>query len=396
MPGRLLALLAVLACGVTGAGGSAAAPPAGLPVYAIAGGQDDASISRRNPRTLTQIGPAAPLEQWGIWPALSPSGSLLAALSLNTRPPSIGFLDVRRMRWRPAVELPPLGLAAFRWVDERTVLVLGERPDGLRAIAVDAQRGRIVRRSRVAGHLEAQYAEPTSAGTALLLRPPVYRQLGPVLVGVVRPSGAVKVVEIGRISIGSFQRPRRPALIADAVSGTAYVLGGLDEPVAEVDLRTMRVAYHRIRGVQPLPETVGSDRHGVWLEDGRLALVGFDDARQTTRRLGLSLVDTRTWKLRRLDRTADFLVQTGDLLLGLHQDGSMGAFGIDGRRRFARPEPVFQIGYVAGNDRYAYAWNLPPRPDGTDGGALVIDARSGSIVARPTLRALNLLLSPGS
>lgn len=394
MPGRLLTLIVVLACAATAATASTAAQPAGAPVYALTGGPDDASISQRNPRTLAQVGPAMPLREWGFSPTFSPDGSLLATLALNSRPPTIGFFDVRRMRWQRSVELPPTGLAAVRWVDERTVLVLRERPAGLRAIAVDAERGQIVRRSRVPGHLEQEYVEPTAAGTALLLRPPAARGAWPARLGVVRPSGAVKLVKLSRILLGSANREiRRPALVADPVGGRAYVLGGLDEPVAEIDLRSLRVSYHELRGLQALPNTVGSDRRSVWIGGGRLALVGFDDSKTETLRLGLSILDTRTWRLRSLDRAADFLVGAGDLLLGLHQDGTMAAYGLDGRRRFSRPEPFFQIGAVASNGRYVYAHNLP----GASGAsAVVIDARSGSIVARPTVPALNLLLSPRS
>ena len=96
--------------------------------------------------------------------------------------------------------------------------------------------------------------------------------MGPVLVGVIRPSGAVKVVEISRILSGYVERSRRPALVADPSSSHAYVFGGLDEPVADVDLRTMAVRYHTLRGgPQPLTDTLGVERFGAWLAPGRIA-----------------------------------------------------------------------------------------------------------------------------
>jgi len=397
MPARYAALVAVLAFAMTAPASSAVTQPAGAPVYAVMGGMGDMSISRRNPRTLAQMGPAAPLGEWEFAAGLSPDGSMLAALALNSRPRSIRFLDVVRMRWRrTAVELPNLGLDTVRWIDGRTVLVIGMRPDGLRVLTVDAERGRIVRRVRVPAQFEdRQYAEPTSAGTALLLRPLEPRQLGPVIVGVVRPSGAVKVVEISGVVSGYVKQPRRPALIADPVAGTAYVVGGLDEPIAEVDLRTLRVTYHMLPGGGTLGETLGSDRNGVWIGPNRLALFGFDDLRQETRSLGLSILDTRTWGLRKIDPAADFVVKTGGLLLARHMDGSLAVYGLDGKRRFSVAEQLFEVGTVAGNGRYVYTWNLPPRPDGSDGGALVVDSTSRSVVARPAVRALNVLLSPG-
>ena len=114
--------------------------------------------------------------------------------------------------------LPTLGMGAVRWTDDRTVIVLGERPDGLWAVFVDAERRRIVRTVRVPGHLEAQYAGATQAGMALLLRPLVFRQMGPVLVGVIRPSG---VASNGRYVYAHNLRPgsKGTALVVDARAG---------------------------------------------------------------------------------------------------------------------------------------------------------------------------------
>jgi hypothetical protein len=390
--GLLLFGIALTACALPAAGPSAPILP-GAPVFAITGGMGDARISERDPRTLGQRGAAISLGKWEFVSGLSPDGSLVAATAMNASPRSIRFLDVVRKRWRgSAVQLPTLGAGAVRWTGERTAVVLGERPDGLRAVFVDADRRRIVRTVRIPGHLEAQYAEPTPAGMALLLNPLTRRQLGPVLVGVIRPSGAVKVVEVARIVSGSAERPRRPALIADATTSRAYVFGGLDEPVAEIDLRTMAVTYHTLRGVSPLAGTLGSDRHGTWVGPGRIAIVGFDDARTATLRLGLSLIDTSTWQLRRIDRASDFMAKSGELLLGLRPDASLAVFGVDGRRRFTLAEQVFQVGAVAANGQYVYAYNLAP---GSKGTALVVDARAGAISSWPHAPPFGSLLSPG-
>jgi hypothetical protein len=381
------AVVSLAVAPANGAGGD------GPPIYAVTGGMGDARISERDPRTLGQRGPAIPLDKWEFVAGLSPDGSLLALTAMNASPRSIRFLDVVRKRWRGgAVPLPTLGAGTVRWADDRTVIVLGERPDGLRAVFVDAERRRIVRAVRVPGHLGAQYAEPTPAGMALLLNPLTWRQLGPVLVGVIRPSGAVKVVEIDRIVEGFVERARRPALIADPTMSRAYVFGGLDEPVAEVDLRTMAVRYHTLRGVGPLSGTLGSDRHGTWVGPGRIAIVGFDDSRTATLRLGLSIVDTRTWRLRRIDRASDFMAKSGELLLGLRPDGSLAAFDVNGRRRFTLAEQVFQVGAVATNGQYVYAYNLAP---GSKGTALVVDARAGGISSWPQAPPFGSVLSPG-
>lgn len=388
---RLLALLLAIAACALLAGGSSAQPAGeGLPVYAVTGGAGQAEISRRSPRTLARLGPAVRLGTWEHVAGLSPDGSLAAFVAPNDRPMSMRFLDVVRMRWDRAVTIPYW--SAARWLSPSTLVLFGEHPEGVRAAIVDAERGRIVRETRIPGHLDGEYGDPTPAGLPLLLRPLTFRYMGPVLVGVVRPSGAVRVVEVSRILTGYAQRSRRPGLVADPSRSRAYVFGGLDEPVAEIDLRTLAVKYHALRGPLALEGTIGADRRGVLLAPGRMAIVGFDESQSRTFRLGLSLVDTSTWRLRRIDRDADFLAKSGDLLLGLHLDGSLAAFGLDGRRRFEVAAQVFQVGTVAANGRYVYAYNLAP---GARGSALVVDGHSrGELAwARPPL--FGPVLSPG-
>jgi hypothetical protein len=383
--------IALAACALPAAGSSAPVPGGdGRPVYAVTGGMGDAWISRRDPRTLAQLGPAVPLGKWEHVAGLSPDGSLLALVSLNARPPSVRFLDVLRMRWRATVEIPYW--SATRWIAARTLLVLGERPDGLRGVVVDAERGRVVRQLRLPGHLQERFAAPTPAGSAMLLDPLGYRPMEPVLLGVIRPSGAVKVVEISRILSGHVERSRRPALITDPSSSHAYVVGGLDEPVADVDLRTLTVRYHTLQSPRPLGGTLGAERFGTWLAPGRIVIGGWDDSDTATRRLGLSVVDTKTWRLKRIDIDGDFFVKSDDLLLSLHLDGSLSAFGLRGQRRFSVAEQVFQLGTVASNGRYVYAYNLAP---GSPDSALVVDGRSGGRLSWVQAPPFSLVLSPG-
>ena len=210
---------------------------------------------------------------------------------------------------------------------------------------------------------------------------------------VIRPPGAVKVVEISRILSGHDERSRRPAVIADPSSSHAYVLGGLDEPVADVDLRTMTVRYHALRGApSPLPDTLGAERFGAWLAPGRIALGGWDDSRTDTVRLGISIVDTKAWSLKQIDRNSDFFAKSGELLLALRMNGSLGAYGLDGRRRFSVGEQMFELGTVASNGRYVYAYNLPP---GVKGQTLVVDAGRGGALSWRQAPPFGSVLSPG-
>ena len=390
---RLLPVaIALAACVLLPAAAPSAPVPSGdgIPVYVVTGGMGDAWFSRRNPRTLGQLGTAVSLGKWEYVAGLSPDGSLLALITPNASPVSMRFLDVVRMRWRRSLVIPYW--SAVRWIGARTLLVLGESPDGLRGVIVDAERARIVRQLRLPGHLQERYAEPTPAGMAMLLDPLGYRPMESVLLGVIRPSGAVKVVELSRILSGHVERSRRPAVIADPSASHAYVFGGLDEPVADVDLRTLAVRYHTLRGPRPLPDTLGSERFGTWLAPGRIVVGGWDDSKTETLRLGISIMDTKTWRLTQIDRDADFFAKSGDLLLALHMDGSLGAFGLDGRRRFSVTEPVFSLGAVASNGRYVYAFNLSP---GAKGSSLVVDGRSGRALSWPQTPPFGSVLSPG-
>ena len=79
-------------------------------------------------------------------PGYHPTDRCLRLVSLNARPPSIRFLDVRANALGAAPSPIPYW-SAIRWIAPRTLLVLGERPDGLRAVLVDAERGRSSGRS---------------------------------------------------------------------------------------------------------------------------------------------------------------------------------------------------------------------------------------------------------
>lgn len=387
----LLLAIAVAASALPAAGPSASgANGNGAPVYAVTGGIGDAAISRRNPRTLARVGPAIPLGAWEHGARLSPDGSLLALVAGNSRPLSLRFLDVVRMRWGRTVVIPYW--SAVHWVGPRTLVVLGESPEGLRGLVVDAEGGRIIRELRLPGHLTQRYGEPTPAGLAILLDPLGSRPMEPALMALIRPSGAVRVVEISRISQGHVERSRRPAIVADPSSSHAFVIGGLDEPLAKIDLRTLKVTYHGLRGPSPLADTLGAERFGTWLAPGRIVLGGWDDSKTDTLRLGLSIVDTRTWRLKRIDGDADFFAKSGDLVLGLHLDGSLAAFGLDGRRRFSVARQVFEFGTVASNGRYVYAYNLGP---GSKGRALVVDAQAPGAGAWAKAPLFGQVLSPG-
>lgn len=387
----LTLLVAAAVCGLIPGGGSASSTPArdlGAPLYAVTGGSGDRMLSERDPLTLEPVRPAIALDDAAMPVGFSPDRALLAFLVWDQSTPSLRFLDLRALRWLGTVALPGTGTVHVRWIGTRRVLALAERPDGLRTSIVDVEAGRIVVSGRIPGeHFNERPAvEVTPAGTAILLGP----FFGSAQVAVVRPSGSVRLVRLARPRVGGTGRElRRIALVADPARSRAFVVGGLDEPVAEIALRKLTVTYHRLRGGPKPQRPTAVDRQAAWLGGGKLALVGFEEIGSRTQRLGLTLVDTRTWKARTLDRAADFVWVASRTLVGQHADGSLTGFSLGGVRRFTVTESGLGAGFpVSGNGRYLYVAGL------FDGGALVVDPISGAVVGRPRIEGLAELLSP--
>lgn len=170
---------------------------------------------------------------------------------------------------------------------------------------------------------------------------------------------------------------------------------GADDVVAEVDLRTLQVAYHdlqqttsvlgRLRDwIEPTAEAKGASdgsvRDADWVGEGLIAVSGWDDhasfdaeghQTQTTTAGGVALVDTQGWSKRMLAPDATAASLAGDLLLvygsrwnswaGSFDGVGLSAFDRAGERRFrlfgAKPvgsvEVVGQHGYVRFDDSYS-------------------------------------------
>jgi hypothetical protein len=90
-----------------------------------------------------------------------------------------------------------------------------------------------------------------------------------------------------------------------------------DAPVADIDLRTMRVSYHPLKFLLRRPgrldgrnaSVVAQDRRALWLGSGRIVVFGRDLVRAHSAGpafmpAGATLVNTATWRSRMLDETA--------------------------------------------------------------------------------------------
>jgi hypothetical protein len=191
----------------------------------------------------------------------------------------------------------------------------------------------------------------------------------------------------------------RPGLAVDPDRGRAFVVAA-DAPVAEIDLATLRVAYHdlservsllgRLRDWLEPPAHAhhpqGPLRQALWLGDGRIAVWGVrlrgDNFEEVAG--GLELVDTRDWTVRTIDdRATDATVVAGTLLAWgpIPESGrSIGLTGysLDGERRFHLfPGKSVTPRAMAGDRAYFAVANAWPEVS-------VVDVRAGrAIGTRP-------------
>jgi hypothetical protein len=149
---------------------------------------------------------------------------------------------------------------------------------------------------------------------------------------------------------------------------------GADEPVAEVDLRTLRVTYRvpaPVRSLQARTKIIrGPYRTADRVGDGVLALTGTNAHRVGGTRFetaGVHLIDTRTWERRTVASRAQVLSTTGTTVVVPLADRPA-AFAPDGKERFG---VAGRFGRVQAVDGRAYAWR-------DEEGMLVVDVASGS------------------
>jgi hypothetical protein len=218
-------------------------------------------------------------------------------------------------------------------------------------------------------------------------------------------------------------RQARPGLTVDPAGNRAFVVAA-DEPVAEIELATLRVSYHALATpvsilgrlhdwLEPRAlakgAAVGPSRTARWLGSDAIAVTGVNDegsldaqgrGRQHQQPAGLSVIDTRTWTVRRLDGGASqAVVGTGLLLASAYlwdstteRSRGMGlsAYGPDGSRRFhvLGAEPLWGVQVVGGRA-------IVPReePGGRVSYALV-DLAAGRVSAELRPRVELMLLNP--
>jgi hypothetical protein len=344
---RPLAVLAaglLLTAGCLGAGGRTRPPtvPVTSPGAAEGGqllgaiwreGPTSLKLARLDPRSLEPL-PKQQLDLRGPWWVLSvaPDRSMAVLGYGNEAKGKLAVVDLARMRSLGTIGAKSLAWTqTSRWIGRsRVLLVTGELPVSLHSVmlVLDPHARRVLQRQRLPGPMLASGHLPD--GLVLLLAPD--KGIGPATLAVVDDDAHIRTVTLSEIPAGYqsvetgallVDRQAFPGLAVDPAGRRAYVVAA-GAPVAEVDLATLRVGYHRLaKPTSPLRRlanwlvppaeakgaTDGPARRALWLGDGLVAVAGRDDvatntsqgAGQVHRPSGLQLIDTRAWTVRAVD-----------------------------------------------------------------------------------------------
>jgi hypothetical protein len=297
-----------------------------------------ATLARLDPLSLKPVSRRVRIDEYHDNWSLSPDASHVA-LGRGGQGIGIEIVDLRTLK---LVRHVRTGIAAeaLGWLAPRR-LVAGLQRGG--TVVVDPRTGRILR--RFADFSFPDVSAQTRQGLVLLLPQlrtsssglPLRRVSGAVRLALVDARGALRSVTL-RIRLGvrtrhGFEYADRAGLAVDRARERAYVVAA-DAPVAEVDLHTMRVSYHRLSPLfaHPAGALLARERTALWLGHGRLVVVGRDFVSTRARKealapAGAALVDTTAWSWRTLERRPTGAALAGRELL-VYGPGSYPAAGV--------------------------------------------------------------------
>lgn len=350
------------------------------PLYGIVG-PAPAGIARIDPTSLRPLpGRRVPLAGHSFGWSFSPDHSRIA-LGSDTPRAELRLIDLRRMRVLGDVKLAPRGsVFATTWAGPRRLLAVVLNPGccglGDTTVAgVDATGRRVLWRRTLGGSLQggARFRH-----SLVLLLGPRGRSLGPSRLAIVNAEGRVRSAPLREIQSGSqasggsdpsslLVRSWNPGLAVDPVGARAFVVQA-GSPIAEVDLRTLQIRYHRLaqpisllgrlhNWLEPKAEAKaeeGPTRQALWLGHGMLAVTGSDGhaasgpngGQEWGTPAGLKLIDTRRWSERTLDPKATSATLAASTLLAssltwdsrtqLYRGDGLTGYTLNGSRRYHR------------------------------------------------------------
>ena len=321
------------------------------------------ALTRLDPRTLRRLpGRAVDLGKHGLGWSFSPDRSQLVLGGA----PDVRFVDVKNRQALGDVSLD-VGVHEFvqasQWLGANEVVAMAapccwQSPTTIAWIDAGSRQ---VTATRAFDASLIAYAHAPDA-IVLVLGP--HAGVGPARLVRVGSDGDVRETMLDRISAGGEMLTEDPAHASPfAVPGVAVdsegsraIVVGSGSLVAEVDLKSLAVRYHdlaeRALAAAEKGPLNGGFRTATWLGNGILAVSGYDlssytdaDGNLLGRRTaaGVSLLDTRDWSVRMLDRKATdlalargALVTTGQSWGGAAQQVTgtgLSIYSPNGRRR---------------------------------------------------------------
>jgi hypothetical protein len=396
LTGALLAPIGLLGA----AQGEARRGESGSPALYGVTWQGSLTLARVDRATLRPLpGRRVPLSGEPLGWSFSPDRSRLAVGS-TARGARLRLVDLRAMQTLGEVRIARRGSGvATTWAGPTRVLAVVVTPGCCGAgdtsvIGVDSVSQSVLWRRTLGGSLQA--GERSGDGLVLVLGPRG-RAIGPSRLVHVGGDGEIRSASLPEIrsgteSRGSVTHSWNPGLAVDRTGGRAFVVQAR-APLAEVDLRSFVVRSHPL-GAQPraADALAGPMREALWLGHGTLAVTGSDSGPSRQTAAGLTLIDTRRWSARTINRrTSDAVLVAGRLLAssflfdarGQPTAGSgLTGYSLDGTRRFHRygSQPITGVQPLG---RRALV--------GAQAAISLIDARSGRPLQRFRRFAMSLL-----
>jgi hypothetical protein len=405
---------------------TAATARAGGPlVGVIAGDNLAAELARLDPRTLRPLA-GARLKLTGAWPMLAVAPDRSMAV-LGSEAGDLTVVDLVHLRRLGAVQTDLSGPAIFGWGwvgRSRLLLIDTSQQAATEVLAVDVNARRLVRRQRFTGVVQGYARLPH--GLALLVTPA--NEIGRARLVISDADAGLRAVTLAEINAGFKQfddtdgsGPRMkqavPGIAADPTGRRVYVVPG-NGPVAEVELASLAVTYHRLgRSASPWQRLArwwappaeakilsGPSRSALWLGDGQLVMTGYDGSAKGHHReipSGLELIDTADWTVRQVDRRSSSAVLAAGRLLafgtafGTGPDGANQGYGLTlygpGDRRPVHWFGAKQVSWIQVDGDLAYVQLMDANLSDVEGYA-VVDLRSGRLLHQGTGTVPELLV----
>ena len=349
-----------------------------------------ALLARLDPRSLQPVSRKVEVGEYHRAWSLSPDASHLA-LGVGGKGIGIKIVDLRTMRLARKIRTG-IAAEALAWIGPRRLVAALQRGG---TVLVDPLSGRILR--RWSGFSFPDASTPIRNGLVMLLPRlrksspglPLIRVAGPPRLAVVEAPGRLRSVTLERIRLGVRVRAGvyyadRAGLAVDFIRARAYVLAA-DAPVATVDLRSMRVSYHRLEPLflRPRSRLVARERGAFALGSRYVVVFGRDFVSGRGRKepglapAGAAVLKPADWSWRTLDRAATGATFAANRVLaygpGQYPAAGIGvrAYLLGGRRVFSlfKGKRVFDV-------RLASGWAYVRTPKAV----YVVDVASGKVV----------------